>query len=54
MLLLEEKQAFYMFNEVAKSEGIESLCLPMIFKLRVEKGHSQSHSLLNMLGDDAD
>ncbi len=49
MLLLHEKQAFFMFNEIAKSEGVDNLCLPMLFKLRVEKGHSQSHSLLSMM-----
>lgn len=35
MLLLEEKQAFYIFNEIAKSEGNQNLCLPFIFKLSV-------------------
>ena len=38
-----------MFNEISKSEGAENLCLPMLFKLRVEKGHSQGHSLLTMM-----
>jgi len=35
MLAIEEKQAHYIFNEVAKSEGVDDLCLPFIFKLKV-------------------
>jgi len=51
MILIEEKQAFYMFNEVAKSEGVENLCLPFIFKMKIEKGHSKDSGLLSMIDE---
>jgi hypothetical protein len=38
MLAIEEKQAHYIFNEVAKSEGVDDLCLPFIFKIKVIQG----------------
>lgn len=40
MLSIEEKQAFYLFNEVSKSEGVQQLCLPFIFKMKIEKEDS--------------
>lgn len=42
LLTIEEKQAFLVFNEVAKAEGAENLCLPFIFKMKVTEGHSAS------------
>lgn len=52
MLSIEEKQAFFLFNEVSKSEGVRDLCLPFIFKMRVEKddkhhGAVNLHQLIN-------
>ena len=38
MMTIEEKQASLIFNEVARQEGIQNLCLPFIFKLRINKG----------------
>ena len=35
MLSIEEKQAFYLFNEVSRAEGISNLCLPLMFKMKV-------------------
>ena len=49
MLAIEEKQSFYIFNEVAKESSVDNLCLPFIFKMKVKKGHDESHSLAAMI-----
>lgn len=36
MLTIEERQATYIFNEVAKQEAADNLCLPFIFKLKIK------------------
>ena len=46
MLAIEEKQAFYIFNEIAKEENIDSLCLPVIFKLKVNLDKKPQNGLI--------
>jgi len=49
MLTIEEKQAFYLFNEVSRSMNIDELCLPLIFKMQVLKEDSKNASGLSQL-----
>mmetsp|Transcript_10145 Transcript_10145/g.13776 ORF Transcript_10145/g.13776 Transcript_10145/m.13776 type:complete len:141 (+) Transcript_10145:2746-3168(+) len=49
MLSIEEKQAFYMFNEVSKAEGLKDLCLPVILKMRVESESGKKASGLSSM-----
>ena len=47
MMTIEEKQASFIFNEVARQEGGSNLCLPFIFKIRVNKGKDFGHGNLS-------
>jgi len=47
LLTLNEKQAWLIFNEVAKAEASESLCLPMIFSMKVHKSKDKPMSELS-------
>ena len=44
---LEEKQAWFIFNEVAKAEASGSLCLPVIFTMTVTKQKDREVSMLS-------
>jgi len=48
LLAIEERQAFYIFNEVTKAEGVSDLCLPFIFKLEVLKEDDKSAAALSL------
>lgn len=37
LVAIEEKQAWLIFNEVAKAEAADNLCLPVIFSMSVVK-----------------
>lgn len=37
---IQEREATLIFNEVAKQEGANSLCLPMIFKMQIQKDNA--------------
>lgn len=45
MLAIEEKQAFYLFNEISKEENVDNLCLPVIFKLKVRQDKQPQNGL---------
>jgi len=47
LVAIEEKQAWLIFNEVAKAEAAENLCLPVIFKMDVTKSRDKKVSMLS-------
>lgn len=47
LLSVTEKQAYLIFNEVAKAEAADNLCLPMIFSLQVSRKKDMPVSMLD-------